>query len=68
VTLVPLEWRWLIWLNPMAPLVEQFKSAVFGWPAPPLWAMLLSLLTIATTFAIAFWHFHAMEAHTADKV
>jgi lipopolysaccharide transport system permease protein len=68
VTQIPEKWRWLIWFNPMAPLVEQFKSAVFGWPGPPWWALPLSLLEIAAVFAAGFWHFHAMEAHTADKV
>ena len=68
VTLVPAKWRWLMWLNPMAPLVEEFKSVVFGWAAPPPWAVPVALFEIALVFAGAFWHFHAMEAHTADKV
>jgi lipopolysaccharide transport system permease protein len=68
VTVIPLKWRWLVWFNPMAPLVEEFKDVVFGWPGPPLWAVPLSLLEIALVFAAAFWHFHAMESHTADKV
>jgi lipopolysaccharide transport system permease protein len=68
VTMVPLKWRWLIWFNPMAPLVEEFKGALFGWPRPPAWALPLALVEILIVFALAFWHFHVMEARTADKV
>jgi len=68
VTQIPEQWRWLVWFNPMAPLVEEFKSVVFGWPGPPPWALALTLAEIAVVFAAAFWHFHAMESHTADKV
>lgn len=68
VTQIPIKWRWLVWFNPMAPLVEEFKDAIFGWPRPPAWALPLSLAEIALVFAVAFWHFHAMESHTADKV
>jgi ABC-type polysaccharide/polyol phosphate export permease len=68
VTQVPEKWRWLIWFNPMAPLVEEFKSAVFDWPGPPWWAIPAALFEILIVFGIAFWHFHEMEAQTADKV
>ena len=68
VTLIPLQWRWLVWFNPMAPLVEEFRAAIFGWPRPPAWALPLALCEIAVVFTAAFWHFHVMESHTADKV
>ena len=68
VTQIPEKWRWLIWFNPMAALVEEFKSSVFGMPAPPPWAVPLAALEIAIVFAGAFWHFHETEAETADKV
>ncbi len=68
VTQIPIKWRWLVWFNPMAALVEEFKAAVFGWARPPSWALPLSLAEIAIVFALAFWHFHLMESQTADKV
>ena len=67
VTQIPLKWRWLVWFNPMASLVEEFKDAVFGWPRPPAWALPLALVEILVVFAAGFWHFHAMESQTADK-
>ena len=68
ITQVPERFRWLMWLNPMAPLVEAFKSVVFGWPEPPRWALGLSLGVIVTVLASGFWHFHAKEAETAEKI
>jgi len=68
VTQIPMRWRWLVWFNPMAALVEEFKSAIFGWPGPPQWALLLSFLEIGAAFVAAFWHFHAVEAQTADTI
>jgi lipopolysaccharide transport system permease protein len=67
-TQIPLRWRWLMWFNPMAALVEEFKAAVFGWARPPAWALPLALAEIFVVFAAGFWHFHAMESQTADKV
>jgi lipopolysaccharide transport system permease protein len=67
VTQIPLRWRWLVWFNPMAPLVEEFKGAVFGWARPPAWALPLALVEILVAFAVGFWHFHAMESQTADN-
>jgi homopolymeric O-antigen transport system permease protein len=36
-SLVPGHWRWLIWLNPLAGIIEGFRSSLFGrqfeWPA-----------------------------------
>jgi len=68
ITQVPERFRFLMWLNPMAPYVEAFKSAVFGWPAPPRWAMTLSLVVTLIVVASGFWHFHAREAETAEKI
>jgi lipopolysaccharide transport system permease protein len=67
VTQIPMKWRWLVWFNPMAPLVEAFKSATFGWPGPPSWALSVSTIEILVVFAAGFWHFHAMESQTADQ-
>ena len=68
ITQVPERYRQLMWLNPMAPLVEAFKSVVFGWAAPPTWAVALSLTTILLVVSTGFWHFHALEAETTDKI
>jgi lipopolysaccharide transport system permease protein len=68
MTQVPARYRWLMWLNPMAPLVEAFKSAVFGWPGPPAWALALSVGLIVVVVAGGFWYFHAHEAETAEKI
>ena len=67
-SIVPPDYRWLLWLNPVAPLVEAFKAAIFGWPWPPMWALALAGVEILAAFASGFWHFHENEAETADRL
>ena len=37
-SLVPEEWRWVMWLNPLTGVVEAFRASLFG--RPFLWAAL----------------------------
>jgi lipopolysaccharide transport system permease protein len=68
ITLVPEEYRWLMWLNPMAPLVEAFKTAMFGGEWPPSWALTLAGAGIVAVFVSGFWYFHGKEAEAADHI
>jgi lipopolysaccharide transport system permease protein len=68
ISQVPERFRWIMWLNPMSPLVEGFKSVVFGWPAPPGWARGLAVAVILLVIGSGFWHFHSREAETTDKI
>lgn len=47
VTMFPDDWRWLLWLNPMACYVVAYQSVMlYGeWPAPHLWLIALAWLT-----------------------
>lgn len=66
-TQVPAQWRWLMWLNPLAPLAEEFKSVVFDRAAPPAWTLSLALTEIGLAFVLGVWHFHVMESQTVDR-
>jgi lipopolysaccharide transport system permease protein len=48
---VPAQWRWIIMLNPMAPVIETFRHAFLGTKAPQSLQMALS---IAMTLLILF--------------
>ena len=65
---VPADYRWLMWLNPMAPIVEWFKASVFGWEWPPAWATTVAIGELLLLFALGFRYFHTREAAAADRL
>jgi len=67
VSLIPEKWQWLIYLNPMAGLIEGFRSAFLGRPFDTS-ALTLSFLIalILFTFGVAF--FERVERRFADII
>lgn len=66
-SLVPRHWGWVLWLNPMAGLVEGFRAAMVG--EPTAWGALAGSLTlsgIACMVGIAY--FRGVERGFADVV
>jgi len=67
-SLVPVRWRWLYGLNPMAGVIDGFRWAITGRGQAP------SLLLLASAFAVALvvlgglFFFNRMEASVADRV
>jgi lipopolysaccharide transport system permease protein len=65
---VPPDKRWLIFLNPMASIVETFKWATLGigafYPVP----LLFSFLIIVVVMAGGIWYFGYSEATNVDKL
>jgi homopolymeric O-antigen transport system permease protein len=66
-SMVPVRWRWALWANPMAGIVESFRSCLLGrafdWP----------LLGLATTLTVAIFlcgslYFRSVEKGFADIV
>jgi lipopolysaccharide transport system permease protein len=66
-TMVPVRWRWVYDLNPLAGIIENFRSCLFG---PPMNRG--SLITSAfITLALLFYSTHVfrrMEDQFADVV
>jgi homopolymeric O-antigen transport system permease protein len=67
-SLVPVRWRWLYGLNPMAGVIDGFRWAITGRGQAP------SLLLLASAFAVALvvlgglTFFNRMETSVADRV
>ena len=62
------RYRWLVALNPMAPIVEAFKWGTFGdgvFPAVPAGA---SLAVVILTMITGMWFFNREEAASVDKL
>ena len=68
VSAIPLEHRWVIYVNPMAPIVETFKWATLGVGGLYGDALLTSFLVSAVVFAGGLWYFGQSEAAAVDKL
>ncbi len=65
---IPPEHRWIMFLNPMAPIVETFKWATLGVGAFYGGPLLASTAVIAVTFVGGLWYFGRAEAASVDKL
>ncbi|MCK4394335.1 ABC transporter permease [Candidatus Bipolaricaulota bacterium] len=67
VTLIPERFRWLILLNPMAGIVDAYRSAILG--KPFAWGNLGISLGVATVmFLLGLAYFRKTERYFADIV
>ncbi len=67
VKIIPKNWQWLILLNPMAGIVDAYRSAILG--KPFAWENLGISLGIATImFLIGLAYFRKTERYFADIV
>jgi lipopolysaccharide transport system permease protein len=66
-SIVPDRWRLLFALNPLAGLIEAYRSAALG--RPMQWSTLaVSTTVIIVVFVIGAWQFRRMERQFADVV
>lgn len=65
VTLIPEKWRWIMYLNPMAPQVEGFRSSFLGRPIDPL-SVVISLMFSLVLLAAGMGYFLKVERRFAD--
>jgi len=66
-SLVPENWRWLLYLNPMAGLIEGFRSAFLGRPFD-IPALALSLGVAFVVFVAGVAYFEKVERRFADMI
>jgi lipopolysaccharide transport system permease protein len=66
-SLVPREWQWALYLNPMAGVIEGFRSAFLG-RAFDVPGMLVSLAVAAILFAAGIAYFAKVERRFADII
>ena len=66
-SLVPPEWRWLLYFNPMAGIIDGFRSAFLDLPFN-IPAMTLSLVVSIVLFLIGVAYFEKVERSFADLI
>jgi lipopolysaccharide transport system permease protein len=67
-SLVPVRWRWLYNLNPMAGVIDGFRWALTGHGQPPGVAMLASTFGVIVVLIGGLFFFQRMEGNVADRV
>jgi lipopolysaccharide transport system permease protein len=65
---VPEKYHWIVFLNPMAPLVEAFKWGVLGIGELNFTATMSGLGVIVLTLFGGIWYFNRSEATSVDKL
>jgi lipopolysaccharide transport system permease protein len=68
LTIVPADYHWVMWLNPMTAVVEAFRWALFGIGVFSPLSLLTAMLTALAVMASGFWYFNRVEAMTADRM
>lgn len=67
-SLVPVKWRWLYGLNPMAGVIEGFRWALTGHGDPPNILLAASSGAVVLLVLSGLVYYHAMEGTIADVV
>jgi len=62
------RYRWLVALNPMAPIVEAFKWGTLGEGIFPTVPAVISLVLVVLTMFTGMWFFNREEAASVDKL
>jgi lipopolysaccharide transport system permease protein len=66
-SLVPERWQWILYLNPMAGIVEGFRSVFLGRPFDPA-TQAISLAVAVVLFLIGVAYFEKVERRFADII
>ena len=67
-SLVPVKWRWLYGLNPMAGVIDGFRWAITGRGQAPSLLLLASGAAVALVVLGGLFFFNRMETAMADRV
>lgn len=65
---IPRDWRPLYTLNPMAGVIDGFRWALLGGPAPDAWALFFNVLLVSALLVGGLVFFRRMERTFADVV
>jgi lipopolysaccharide transport system permease protein len=68
LSMIPEKWRWLVAINPMAPVVEAFKWGTLGEGHLTMTSVVTSLSLVAATLFSGVWFFTREEAASIDKL
>jgi lipopolysaccharide transport system permease protein len=67
-TTIPEKYRWLVTINPMAPIVEMYKWGTLGEAHLTTAGVVTTLTQIVVTLVTGIWFFNREEASSVDKL
>ena len=67
-SLVPVRWRWLYGLNPMAGVIDGFRWAITGRGQAPSLLLMASAAAVGLVLLGGLFFFNRMESTVADRV
>ena len=65
---IPESYRWIVAINPMAPIVEAFKWGTLGYGTLHPAALASSLVLMGVTMVSGLWFFNREESASVDKL
>ena len=68
ISLVPLKWRWLYGLNPVAEVIEGFRWSLTGHGAVAPYSTAISITVVVLVLLMGVAYFQRMETTVADVV
>jgi lipopolysaccharide transport system permease protein len=68
ISLLPEKWRWLLMLNPLTGIIQNFRIALFGNQAFEWKSLGISALMTVIILGYSVFSFKRMERHFADIV
>ncbi|MFN7986193.1 MAG: ABC transporter permease [Thermoanaerobaculia bacterium] len=65
---IPARWSWIVTVNPMAPVIEQFRHAILGTPGVGAVPTLVSVVATAVLLVVGLVLFTRVERSFVDTV
>lgn len=68
VTAIPEKWRWLVWINPMASVVQAFKWGLLAIePVDPAVFLMHTAIAVGVLMC-GLWYFGKAEGYAVDRI
>jgi len=68
LSLVRAEYRWLLYLNPLGPIVATFRWAVLGVGEVPMGPLISASVIVMLSVVVGLWFFTTYESSTMDRL
>lgn len=68
VSIVPKNFGWILYLNPMAGLIESYRASILGYKSIPIFGLSFSIIITLFFFISGIYFFRRMEENFADVI
>ena len=68
VSFLPERYSWILYLNPMAGIIESYRASILGYKSIPVFGLFLSIVITLLFFVSGVFFFRKIEKNFADVV